>query len=490
MRSDPHPPSAGLGYLGVAQILERFADGSLTSAALVDGLLERIAVVDDPAGPVGLRAVAALAADARQVADERDVERAQGEVRGPLHGVPVLVKDNIEVTGLPGAAGSGALVGRPATDAPLVTRLRDAGAVVVGSTNLSEWANIRSERSTSGWSATGGLVGNPWALDRSAGGSSSGSGAAVAAGLAPLAVGTETDGSIVCPASLNGVVGLKPTVGTVPTGGVVPISTSQDSPGPMGRTVDDVARLYAVLAARQPVEPTAAPRFVDAVTWRTGHPATDAAVASVVEALGDAGELVESREVATPGPEVVGDEFQVLLAELVDDLGAYLDARPGDGVRSLADVVEFEVAHADVELPWFGHDLFTQALGTGGRAGGAYAACRDRNLEWAVGTCLGPGLDGADVLLAPAYGPAWKSDLVVGGHGGAVSSWVTTPAAIAGWPILSVPVGLVHGLPVGLALVARPGEEWMLLSAARRVESVVTATGPLPRPAFVPPARG
>jgi amidase len=490
MAPDPHPPSAELAYRGVADVLAGFTDGSLTSAVLVDTLLERIAAVDDPAGPVGLRAVAAVAADARQVATERDAERARGEVRGPLHGVPVMVKDNIEVTGLPGAAGSTTLVGRPATDAPLVARLRDAGAIVVASTNLSEWANIRSERSTSGWSATGGLVGNPWALDRSAGGSSSGSGAALAAGLVPLAVGTETDGSIVCPASLNGIVGLKPTVGAVPTGGVVPISASQDSPGPMGRTVDDVVRLYAVLVDQEPVEPVAAPRFVHAVTWRTDHPPTDAAVRSFIRALADAGNPVEARLVATPGPEVVNDEFQVLLAELVDDLGAYLDARPGDGVRSLADVVEFERAHADVELPWFGHELFTQALATGGRGGDAYAGCRARNLEWAVGGCLEPGLEGADVLVAPAYGPAWKSDLAVGGHGGAVSSWVTTPAAIAGWPVMSVPVGLVHGLPVGLALIARPGEEWMLLAAARRVESVVASTGPLPRPVFAPPTRG
>jgi len=490
MAPDPHPPSAGLAYLGVGELLDRLADGRLTSTALVDALLDRITVVDDPAGPIGLRSVAALAGDARRVAADRDAERGRGEVRGALHGVPVLVKDNIEVAGLPGTAGSTALVGRPAVDAALVTRLRTAGAVIVGSTNLSEWANIRSGRSTSGWSATGGLVGNPWALDRSPGGSSSGSGAAVAAGLAPLAVGTETDGSIICPASLNGVVGLKPTVGTVPTTGVVPISASQDSPGPMGRTVDDVARLYAVLADRAPVEPSTAPRFVHAVTWSTGHPATDALVTSVAEGLRDGGDHVEARRVATPGVDVVNDEFQVLLAELVDDLGAYLARRPGDGVRSLADVVEYERAHAEVELPWFGHELFVQALGTGGRAGPAYAGSRARNLDWAVGTCLGPGLEGADVLIAPAYGPAWKSDLVVGGHAGAVASWLTTPAAIAGWPILSVPVGLVHGLPVGLAVVARPGQEWMLLAAGRRVESVVTAAGPLPRPAFAPPGRG
>ena len=469
MTTDPHPISADTAYLGVDGLARRFADGSLTSADLVDTLLARIAAVDDPAGPIGLRSITALADDARRTAAERDLERTRGEVRGPLHGVPVLVKDNIEVTGLPGAAGSTALIGRPATDAPLVTRLREAGAVVLASTNLSEWANIRSERSTSGWSATGGLVGNPWALDRSAGGSSSGSGAALAAGLAPLAVGTETDGSIICPASVNGVVGLKPTVGAVPTAGIVPISASQDSPGPMGRSVADVAHLYSVLAGVAPVELDGArPQFVAATTWRTDHPPTDALVARCIDALRAAGEAVVDRDVAMPGPEVVNDEFVVLLSELVEDLGAYLAARPGQGVRSLVDVVTHEDDHREVELEWFGHELLTQALGTGGRTGESYAAARERNLEWAVSTCLEPALDGADVLVAAAYGPAWKSDLVVGGHAGAVSSWVTTPAAIAGWPIMSVPIGLLHGLPVGLALIARQGEERTLLAAAAR----------------------
>jgi amidase len=491
MPTDPHPESAGLGYLGVADVIGRFEDGSLTSVALVDTLIQRIRAIDESHTEVGLRAVAAVAADARDVAAERDAERARGELRGALHGVPVMVKDNIEVTGLPGAAGSTALIGRPASDAPLVTRLRDAGAVVLASTNLSEWANIRSERSTSGWSATGGLVGNPWALDRSAGGSSSGSGAAVAAGLVALAVGTETDGSIVCPASVNGVVGLKPTVGTVPTAGVVPISASQDSPGPMGRTVDDVARLFAVLADSSPGDRSGtAPRFAHATTWRTDHPGTDTLFDEFIGAMRAAGNPVEAREVPTPGPDVVNDEFQVMLAELVDDLGAYLASRPGDGVRSLSDVVDHERSLPEIELPYFGNELFTQAVGTGGRLGEAYADCRDRNLEWAVKTCLEPGLADVDVLVAPAYGPAWKSDLAVGGHGGAVSSWVTTPAAIAGWPIMSVPIGLVQGLPIGLALVGRPGEEWTLLEAARTVEAVVAATAPLPRPSWVRPTRG
>ncbi len=491
MPTDPHPESAGLGYLGVAEVIGRFEDRSLTSVALVDTLISRIRAIDAPETEVGLRAVAAIATDARDVAARRDDERARGELRGELHGVPVMVKDNIEVTGLPGAAGSTALIGRPTADAQLVTRLRDAGAVVLASTNLSEWANIRSERSTSGWSATGGLVGNPWALDRSAGGSSSGSGAALAAGLVPLAVGTETDGSIVCPASVNGVVGLKPTVGTVPTAGVVPISASQDSPGPMGRTVDDVARLFAVLGGRSFPDRSVAPlRFAHATTWRTDHPATDDLVEKFVDAMRTAGHPVESREVATPGPDVVNDEFQVMLAELVDDLSTYLADRPGGGVRSLSDVVAYERSLPGIELPYFGHELFTQALGTGGRLGEAYPDRRARNLEWAVNSCLEPGLAEADVLVAPAYGPSWKSDLTVGGHGGAVSSWVTTPAAIAGWPIMSVPIGLVQGLPIGLALIGRPGEEWTLLEAGRAVEAVVAATAPLPRPSWSRPTRG
>ena len=490
MSADPHPSSADVAYLGVDALVDRLGAGTLTSAGLLDVLLARIAVVDDPDGPIGLRSIAALADDARTVAVERDLERARGDIRGPLHGVPVLIKENIEVTGLPGTAGSTALVGRPATDATLVTRLRAAGAIVVGSTNLSEWANMRSERSTSGWSATGGLVGNPWALDRSAGGSSSGSGAALAAGLVPLAVGTETDGSIICPASVNGVVGLKPTVGRVPTDGVIPISASQDSPGPMGRTVADVARLFAVLSDQDPVDlDSGSPRFVDATTWRTGHPPTDELVDEFLGALSQSVGAVERRDVAKPGPKVVSDEFVVLLAELVDDLGSYLAARPGDGVQSLADVTAWEDAHADVELPWFGHELFLQAMSTGGRAGGTYGPARERNLTWAVSTCLTPALDGADVLVAPAYGPAWKSDLIVGGHASVVSSCVTTPAAIAGWPIITVPIGLVHGLPVGLALIARPGEEWTLLAAATQVELVVSATAPLPRPLWHRPER-
>ena len=271
--SDPHPASADLASLSGAQAASALAAGDLTSEELVAGLLERVAAIDAPATAVALRSVAGVAPDALDVARERDAQRRAGVSLGALHGLPVVVKDNVEATGLGGWAGSSALVGRPARDAPLVARLRAAGAVVVASTNLSQWANIRSTRSSSGWSATGGLVANPWALDRSAGGSSSGSGAALAAGLAPLAVGTETDGSITCPASLNGVAGLKPTVGAVSTTHVVPISVEPGQPRPDGPHRG--RRRRALLGARR-ARPRADRRAARAPTRRPTARATPA----------------------------------------------------------------------------------------------------------------------------------------------------------------------------------------------------------------------
>ena len=246
--TDPHPTSAPLCYLSAEGIVKRLGAGDVTSIELVDALLERVAAIDAPGTEVALNSIAALSADAREVATERDEERATGVSRGSLHGVPVLIKDNIEALGLPGIAGSTALLGRPSRDAELVTLLRGAGAIVLGSTNFSQWANIRSPRSSSGFSASAGLVANPWALDRSAGGSSSGSGAALAAGLAPLAVGTETDGSITSPSAVQSLVGIKPTVGLVSRAGIIPISHSQDTAGPMARTVTDAAILLGALA--------------------------------------------------------------------------------------------------------------------------------------------------------------------------------------------------------------------------------------------------
>lgn len=454
------------------------------SEALVEALLGRIEELDAAGTPTSLRSVLAVSGSALQEA--RSLDRS--ERRGPLHGIPVLVKDNIEVAGLPSTAGATSLSGRPALkDAPLVRRLREAGAVVMGTTNLSQWANIRSSRSTSGWSAVGGLTGNPWALDRSPGGSSSGSGAALAAGLAPLAIGTETDGSITCPCSLNGVAGIKPTVGSVPTAGVVPISSSQDSPGPMARTVDEVALLLEVLTGRQGALERARRgieglRVAVARTWRTGHPGTDDLFDEKVDTIVKAGALVHDVTAALPSPDQNNDELTVMLCELFDGLAAYLPTRGPQGPQDLAGVIAHEDRNASTELAYFGHDLFERAVALGGRGTRAYREARARNLAWAVRSCLEPALAGADVLIAPTYGPAWKSDLVLGLHP-PTASGITMAPAIAGWPVATAPMGLVGGLPVGLGAVGRPGAEAELLAVCRTVEQFEL-------PSWQPPRRG
>jgi amidase len=467
------PADKELVECGALELVERLKDQSTNSVEITNALLQRIEVLEDATGPVALSSLAAVASDVHEQAVQRDLERARGAARGALHGVPILIKDNIEVTGLPATAGSAALVGRPSVDAPVITRLRDAGAIIVGSTNLSEWANIRSMRSTSGWSATGGLVKNPWSLDHSAGGSSSGSGAALAARLSPLALGTETDGSIVCPAALNGVVGLKPTVGVVPSRRVVPISASQDSVGAMGRSVRDVGVLYGVLSAQgAPPWRRDKPNFVHATTWRSGHEKTDLLVDELINALRNSGASVRSREVVHASREVHADELTVLLAELHDDLGRYLRGRAGEGVKSLAEVVAFNNVHAERELAHFDQGLFEQAVAFGGRRNPLYAEARARNLEWAMRDCLVPALEGADVVIGAAYGPAWLSQLGLG-DGNGFASGATTAAAIAGLPIISVPVGVIDGLPVAVAIVARPNDEWTLLAAGELVEQLV-----------------
>ncbi len=442
--------------------------------------------------------VLAVAGDAMATARRRDAERDAGRIRGPLHGIPVLIKDNIEAVGLPGTAGSLALVGRTVhTDAPVVARLRSAGAVILGSTNLSEWANFRSPRSTSGWSAVGGLTGNPWALDRSAGGSSSGSGAAVAAGLASLAVGTETNGSITCPASLNGVVGLKPTVGSVPMAGIVPISGSQDVAGSLARTVREAALLYEAMSTRDDCatacDPDAARPVVVGIAraWLTGDAATDDAFARAAALLEPRVSSVRDAAVPMTPDAVHEDQVSVLVGELADDLDAYLAGRDGDGVRSLADVVAFNEAHADQELSAFGQEYFLRAASSGGRTAPEYRRARAQNLAWAAESCLGPAMEGGfDVLIAPAYRPAWKSDLTSGdvlAGGGAVC----TPAAILGWPILTLPMGLVDALPVGLSIVGPPRSEPLLIAVGHALEDALGLLGAgIWQPGWRPPMRG
>lgn len=460
------------------------AAGEFNSVEIVDAILDRVRQIDTPDSDVALRSVLALDHTAREQAERLDAAQMQG----PLHGLPIFIKDNIEAVGLPGTAGSTALAGRTVrSDAELVARLRAAGAIVVGATNLSEWANIRSSRSTSGWSAVGGLCRNPWALDRSAGGSSSGSGAAVAARLTPWAIGTETDGSITCPASLNGVVGIKPTVGAVSTRGVVPLSSSQDSPGPLARTVLDAALLLEVLTGKVgfvAAAQTSAGRVRLGLVpqWFTGHAATDALITDVFAQL--AGEAhAEYNFPEVPG-EIHGDELTVLLAELHDELAEFLVSRPEVDVRSLADVVTFNREHHEIELRHFDQNLFDQAVEQGGKSE-SYRQARARCLDWSSRE-FERAFSDHDVLVAPAYAPAWKNDFILG-HSGAVGGKVTTPAALLGLPIVTVPVGLVGGLPVGMALVGPAGSEERLISVASQVERLVAFQH---RPAFTPPRAG
>jgi amidase len=486
MALDPSPATAELAYANVGELRSRLGAGELTSSELVETLLRRIEAVDAPGSSTALRSVLAVSDRALEEAHDSDDRRRAGVPIGALEGIPVLIKDNIEVAGLPSCAGATSLVGRPpAEDAAVVARIRDAGAVVLGTTNLSEWANIRSPRSSGGWSAVGGLTGNPWALDRNAGGSSSGSGAALAAGLAPLAVGTETDGSITCPASLNGVAGIKPTVGAVPTAGVVPVSHSQDSPGPMGRCASDVAALLEVVGSMEGVTERLNAgvhglRVGVARDWQTGHPTTDALFERVVEDIRDTGAEIVDVSPAIPHDEVHADELTVLLCELREAMDRYMRSRGPGGPQNLAEVIAYEDAEAGIEQPYFGHEFFERALELDGCDSDAYREARARNLAWALEICLEPVMGGVDLLVAATYGPAWKSDLILGGHPAAASPATTAPA-IAGWPIATVPMGAAEGLPVGLGIIGRPGSEGVMLALGAAVEQPALPTWLDPR---------
>jgi amidase len=435
-----------------------------------------------------IRSVNAVNPHALAEAEGLDRETTAGRSRSPLHGRAVLVKDNIDTAGLASTAGSLALAGEPPLkDATLVRRLREAGMVVLGKTNLSEWANIRDEHSTSGWSGHGGLTRNPYALNRSASGSSSGSGAAVAAGLAQFAVGTETNGSITSPAACCGLVGLKPTVGLVPTEGVVPISWTQDSPGPMTRTVAAAAALLDAMAGTSTADDLdggVRGRRIGVPRDLWGYsPAADAASERALSLLSRAGAVVVD-DLALPALKDLEDEVAItlMLVELKVGLAKYLATRDAE-VRTLADVIAFNREHADQELTWFGQGLLEKAEETEGVGSAAYLEALD--------ACTAAGLaeldrtlgeHDLDALLAPATEPARPIDLVNGdaGGGGASSS-----SALAGSPILTVPVELAHGLPVAVSLWAARGRESTLLRLGRVLESGRDATsGPLPEPTF------
>lgn len=496
-----------LAELTVAELAAQMASGQRTARAIAELYLERIALIErDPRGP-RLGSIIELNPEALAIADALDAEREAGKVRGPLHGIPVLLKDNIE-TGdrMSTTAGSLVLDGvKAARDATLVARLRAAGAVILGKTNLSEWANFRSTRSFSGWSGRGGQCRNPYALDRSPCGSSSGSGAAIAANLAAVAVGTETDGSIVCPSSTTGLVGLKPTVGLVSRAGIIPLSASQDTAGPMARSVADAALLLAAMIGADPADErdaataAAAGRVADyrAALDRGGlrgarigvvrslfgyHPGTDALVEAALAVMkAEGAELIDPVEVGDQ-TELWKAETEVLLYEFKDGINKYL-AGLGERapVKNLAELIAANQKLGERELRFFGQELFEKAQAKGTLDDAAYQEAR--------ATCLrasrAEGIDAAmarhqlDALVAPTNGPAWTIDAINGDHVIGASS---TLAAVAGYPAISVPAGLTNGLPVGLSLFGRPFSEAILIKLAYAYEQASLARRP---PTFV-----
>jgi amidase len=441
----------------------------MNSREQVEAALHKIETIDQS----GYTLNSVLAVREAALADADAYDKSGKEL--PLKGQPILIKDNIEAVGLPATAGSLALADTPVeSDSPLVTRLKEAGAIIVGATNLSEWANIRSTKSTSGWSAVGGLTANPWIHAHSAGGSSSGSGAAVAADLVKMAVGSETDGSITCPASLNGCVGIKPTVGSVPREKMIPISGSQDSPGPMAQTVADTALLLEVMTGQTGF--VAALNESDGIrigvvkNWLTSNEATNALFHNAVDALAKDGISITEVDIPNPKDQVGEDEYDVLKHELVSDLGAYLKNRKGARVQSLAQVAAFNLQNRDTEMQYFKQEIFDEALQVGGR-GPKYQMKRDRNLNWANLT-LAKALADVDVLIGCTYSPAWVSKL---GEGDTYdgSSWITTAPSVAGAPIGTVPMGLVNGLPVGLGIVAARNNEIAVVRAMSAIEGAL-----------------
>ncbi|HZX29204.1 MAG TPA: amidase [Telluria sp.] len=486
------PAQAAPGALleaGAAEQQKALEQGSLTSHALVQSYLARIAAIDK-AGP-RLNAVIELNPDALKIAGDLDRERKAGKVRGPLHGIPVLIKDNI-ATGdaMSTSAGSLALDGvRAKKDAFVAAQLRKAGAVILGKTNLSEWANMRSTHSTSGWSGRGGLTRNPYALDRNTSGSSSGSAAAMAASLATLAVGTETDGSIVSPASTCGIVGIKPTLGLVSRSGIIPIAHSQDTAGPMARTVADAACLLAALAGVDSADSATAASagkaadFVRALdrnalkgkrlgvarNFMSHNPAVDAGFTLELDVLRKLGaELVD---VEVPNSNKYDDsELEVLLYEFKPDLETYLaEYAPHAPVKTMADIVAFNDRQAARELRYFGQEHLVASAAKGSLGDKAYRDALANNRRYSREEGIDKVLreQRLDALVAPTGGLAWLTDYINGDHyGGSFSS----PAAVAGYPHVTVPAGYAHGLPFGLSFVGTAWTDAALIGMAYAYE--------------------
>ena len=464
--------------IDIASIGEALRGGRITARAVVEQYIARIESVDR-SGPM-LNAVIELNPDAVSIADSLDRELASKGPRSALHGIPILVKDNIDTADrMRTTAGSLALIDAPTPkqDAPVVARLRQAGAVILGKTNLSEWANIRSSRSTSGWSGRGGLTRNPYALDRNTSGSSSGSGAAAAASLCAAAVGTETDGSIVSPCSINGLAGIKPTVGLLSGQGIIPIAHSQDTAGPMTRTLRDAVYLLSAMNANgTDYSPFLDPNGLQSARLGVArslfgrNPDVLAISASALDVLTKNGaELVDPVEL--PPEPASNAEMDVLLYELKSDLEAYLLGR-GGRLKTLKDLITFNERHAAREMPWFGQENFHKAQALGGLDSPAYISAREKCRQY--GQALTQLLDKhkLDAVVAPTDGPAWLTDFINGDH---FTQSASTPAAVAGFPHITVPAGRAQGLPVGFSFFGRANSEGVLIRLAYAFEQATKA---------------
>jgi amidase len=486
-----------LDEITIGDLQAGMASGKFSARSIAEKYLARIEEIDKH-GPT-INSVIEVNPDALAIADALDKERKEQHVRGPMHGIPVLIKDNIDTADrMQTTAGSLALLGsKPMQDSFVAQKLRESGAVILGKTNLSEWANIRSSHSSSGWSGRGGQTNNPYALDRNPCGSSSGSGAATAASLCAVAVGTETDGSVVCPSSANGLVGIKPTLGLISRAGIIPIAHSQDTAGPMARTVRDAAILLGALAgvdARDAATSAGAgkaiadyTKFLDPHGLRGArigvarkyfgtNDAQDQLMNNLISAMKQQGaEIIDPADLPTHG-KFDDTEFLVLLYELKADLNAYLSGRPG-APGSLKDIIEFNERNSDKEMPYFGQDIFLKAEAKGPLSSKEYTDALEANHRLSRQEGIDAVMDQfhLDAIVAPTAGPAWLTDFANGDHAVGGSS---NAAAVAGYPDITVPAGFVFGLPVGISFFGRAWSESTLLKIAYGFEQAIQARRP------------
>ena len=501
------PADFELDEMSITDLQQHLKSGRFTSRSLVEKYIDRIKEIDSKG--IHLNSVIELNPDAESIAAAFDRERRDRRERGPLHGIPILIKDNIDTSDrMMTTAGSHALAGsKPGQDASGARRLREAGAIILGKTNLSEWANFRSSHSSSGWSGRGGQTKNPYALDRNPCGSSSGSGAASSASLCAAAIGTETDGSIVCPSSANSLVGIKPTVGLVSRAGIIPIAHSQDTAGPMARTVSDAAIILGALTGEDPRDDmTAASRgkglndytkFLDREGlkgMRLGvarkhfgfNDRVDKLMSERLDDLRRLGAvLVDPADIPTTG-KFDDSEFEVLLYEFKADLNKYLAGLgPGVEVHSLKDVIDFNEKHRDREMPFFGHDILIKAQAKGPLTEKKYLQALRKNhlLSRTQGIDLVMKQKKLDALVAPTGGPAWPTDLINGDH---FTGGYSSASAVAGYPHITVPAGYVFGMPVGISFFGMPFTEPTLIKIAYAFEQGTKARKP---PKFLPSAQ-